>query len=1089
MPPKSPLAEQEAKDKKMIDLGIKEAQKLIASQQYEEANRTISRISPPSFRLHYHQFEVAILKAGLALKQSKWTEARTTIQSAIRLKPEDPLAWKLFIQIDSKGGTSKDLKATIQNAMQNSKHDKSIVLAIAPFLKQFDDDLITNEFIHFVRSTPDGIKLPISTYIPETPETLDFRIEILTLAAQSDPEACSTLIHLYLDESDPFKAIPLSLTLPEGHPDRLYVETLLGDDPIGSALKHFQTGSPRFRDFLQAAKEGNISKLKSEISLIPSFLSGRIYICEHITDPKQRIQYIHESLTKFPQSKKLLILLSQAKEELNDIDGSISTIKQIQQLDTKLGQSMLLEILVRHQRVKEAAEILNNDNNAEIPTYEKAVIELQLYKSDNDINRLKTILQLPDEPKLYGIKAECAYELRNELGDKCESIFINALKNDKNNPNIYIMFGKYQLTIKKDIEKYKFLMQKAIELGSTDIEACELISKEFIGKNELEKALEICERVDTEWSHFRSGLIQQRLKQHENAVQQFQITLRYNPNCYEAWSSLGYSYIILGRIMAAKEVTEELRKIGKPDKSLENQVSTFLGRTIEIKEFTSEYFEIETNPLPFYTYLQQIIILIRRFKRFGRLETCNKLINNIENIVEKFAQKWNSLSSVLKICGDFYVECFDLKNDAKYSLNSFNLYKKRVELDLRAESFIDLSHSLYLLNKPEDALNILRRVIKTFPTNSLLWMNLGISFALNNRYPFARHCLCVSSKLSTDIEASRSFGCCAAIANLINDEELFKQSTNMARQYNPYDPDVWELLTKKSDDVSKFDAALIAFEFGCTKNILEILPSLCLRSNHLLEALNFALISRNRNDICQAYEAIGDYENALKFVDDNEEIKNKILLIGNYSLNEFKEFDLYKNNSYEDAAKLFAEKDDIYNQIAYALCLHAMKKNDEAIEVLNKVKSDALFLAKPIDRIILSFTEKSKTVESPFIEKDPLYFFLNQLRANTRYGAAKATIKRFPSSDQAIRLFLYEMLNCKVENDDDETNDFALTKARALFKQSPSKETLTLLVIFLVKCTKFDEAKVELQKLCVLCPSIIPLAKNLLIQKQRNFNV
>lgn len=1088
MKAKTLYGDQEIKDKKMIDKGIKECRTLVISEDYQGAKKIIASISPASFRLHFRQFEIAILRGGILIKQKEWSEAKAAIQSAIRLQSENPLPWKMLIQIEDNNGTAKDLSDAVLKALENSKPDKSLISVIAPFLKKIDDKNITKEFCRVVLSVPDCFELDISDKIPENPDTFEIREKLIKWKINNlkdNCNACSDLIHLYLEEGNPWNAIEIAKLLPEGHQDKIYVDALFGDDPINSAKKHFGTGSNIFKTFLLAVNEGNIQKLKSEVSLIPAFLAGWIYVAGLIKDQKQKINCIYDALQKFKNNLKLLTLLAKAKEEDNDIEGAISVIKEIQKIDHKIGLSTLLSLLIRQNRPEEAIKILETEKNLDVSTKDRAVIEFQLYLTDHNKNRLKNIIQLPDEQSLGSIKAEAVWELRNDLGDECEKLFSNALKCDKTNPKIYLLFGKWELETKNEIEKSIFLLKKAIEFNIVDPQAYEIVSKRYIEEGEIEKALNLCLKVDTDWSHFRAGLIYQRLEQHDLAVPQFQADLRFNSNRIESWDSLGYSYLILGRIMAAKQVTEELRKLGKPDIALENKISSFLGKPILPDEFSISYFNIDEEPVNFYTYLQQVIESITRFSRVGRKEICLKTINNVKNLVSYFAEKWNKLCSVLKLSGDFFIISYEVNNKEEYAKKAIGFYKKRAEIDRRAESFIDLAHALQLIGNDEGALMVLRKVLKVFKGNSEIWLNLGIAFALTNRYSYARHCLCVAAKLASDVEASRAYACCSAIANIIGDQELFKQMTDTARQYNPYDPDVWELLASKSNELSHLDSALIAFEFGSSNEILSILPSLCLRSNCFLEGLGYAFMSGNSKLISQAYESIGDYKSAMSYAEDDK-TKQRLSLLLCKSTSYSPIFELYKNKSFEEAGKLFSEKDDFYNQIAYSICLHCSKEDDKAIEILQKIRANYLFLSKSIDKLILQFsTNSSSRLQSSFIEKDSEFYFLSLLSSNTRFNAAHLTIKKFSHDVKAMKLFLYELF-ANNQIDDPNMFDFALTISRSLTKTNPSTEAYTLYVISLLKTSNFEEAYIEIQKLCLMNPKIIPHVQKIIRKIKQN---
>ena len=132
MSSRSPFSEQEAKDKKMIDRGIVESKRFLESKKFDSAKERLSQISPASRRLNYKQYDIAILYSFLMTKQEKWQEAKPYVQSATRLKPDEPVPWKLLIQVESKIGTDESLMQTLKRAMETSRPDGSLLLFIGP---------------------------------------------------------------------------------------------------------------------------------------------------------------------------------------------------------------------------------------------------------------------------------------------------------------------------------------------------------------------------------------------------------------------------------------------------------------------------------------------------------------------------------------------------------------------------------------------------------------------------------------------------------------------------------------------------------------------------------------------------------------------------------------------------------------------------------------------------------------------------------------------------------------------------------------------------------------------------------------------
>lgn len=1102
---RSPFSEQEAKDKKMIDRGIVEAKRFLESKNFDSAKEKLSQISPPSRRLNYKQYDIAILYSFLMSKQEKWQEAKPYVQSATRLKPDEPVPWKLLIQVESKIGTDESLKQTLKRAMETSRPDGSLLLFIGPYLKKFDDESLTDDFTRLIELIPNGLNLPLVSFIPEIPKTLDIRTRMLEQTAKSNEESCSELIHILLSEGDPFKSMKYAEMLPEDHPDRLYVETMIGDDPVGSARKHLKTGNNRFFDFLRAVDSHNLQQIRSEVSVIPSFVSGWAYLATQEKDPKARILLLNDASSKFPKCATFFKLLAETKEEINDIDGAITTIKRsVLPIDAKLGSEMLIRLFIRQGRCKEAMELISTDNSIVVSDADKAKIEFEMYKQDGNMIHLQKIINdFPQSPELAVLKAEAAWNLRDNLGDECEKLFGEALKCDRTNGQVFLMFGKWQLESKHDEEKAAFLLSKAAELGFVDSQSVELLSRKLIQEEKIDDALNLLQKVDNEWSHFRAALIYQRKGDHESSAREFQLDLKYNPSRLISWSAIGHEYVVLGRAMAANSVADYLRQIGSPDISLEFELCSIFGRPINNLK-SGEEIEFDVNPIPFYAYLQQTIETIQNLTRLGRKETARYLADQIKPTVRLYSKKWNSLSTVLKICGDFFILSSSLSSsienddDAKEALV---LFKKRCEADKRAESFIDLARAIQIqknqggsqkVDSIEMSIVVLRKVLKSFPDHAGLWTALGVSYALASRFPFARHCLCVAAKLATDMEQARSYACCANVALLINDSKLLEESIEAARSANPYDADVWQILaaSKQSETSDKMsvEEAIIAFQFGASDVVSKCLPKLCLKSGRLTEALGFSLILQDDEEIASSFEALGKYDMALLYEKD-EKKRDKLLCLAN-SMEAFKKFpnlELYKEGNFKDAALKFSEKNDFYSNLAAAVCYSKSGEIEKALQIFNELRKLDDHLSFQIEKIMLKVLPNDAKIESSLSLMNPELFFLNQLRSFSRIDAARNLIKRFPSDLSAISIFVVECLKSKAV---DAVDDNALTKARALYKDIPGLKSLALLTMCLVRLDELDEALKNLQVLCFLDPNLTPKLKviinSLLSKRQEN---
>jgi tetratricopeptide (TPR) repeat protein len=437
--------------------------------------------------------------------------------------------------------------------------------------------------------------------------------------------------------------------------------------------------------------------------------------------------------------------------------------------------------------------------------------------------------------------------------------------------------------------------------------------------------------------------------------------------------------------------------------------------------------------------------------------------------VAAFAEKWGTLASVLKICGDFQCESFEVTQSQENSAEAIQLYKRRAELDKRAEAFIDLAHALQLHGNVEGSVTVLRRVLRTFSDHAGLWMHLGISFALSGRFPFARHCFCVAAKIATDCEAARSFSCCAAIALLIDDENLLKVATDSARRFNPYDPDVWQVLSH-GDTLSALDSALIAFEFGAA--VQNHLVHLCLSANKINEALGFALMTGDGEEISLCFEAQQRYDLALLYTDAHGTRERLELLLQKQTRGAF---ELYQNRQFDNAASMFQARGDVYGRLAAGVCLVASGKKAEGCEMLDLVRADAPYFGSQIDKLLFKYSDEP--IQSRFAQKDPQMFFLEQLQKHTRVEAAHGCIKRFPSDPIAMEIFVLKSLE---SGSNEEITAELVTKARALYDVKPGRKSLMLFVVTLVRSRLWKEAAPPMQTLCLLAPNLLPVVRPLM---------
>jgi tetratricopeptide (TPR) repeat protein len=516
-----------------------------------------------------------------------------------------------------------------------------------------------------------------------------------------------------------------------------------------------------------------------------------------------------------------------------------------------------------------------------------------------------------------------------------------------------------------------------------------------------------------------------------------------------------------------------------PDLALEFQIAVFVGEPIK----KDVRFGIEKTPMIFGPFLEQCINKIREFKRIGRLDSCKLIVEEISAPVVEFGTKWSDSISVLKLCGDFECEAAQFLPESDHGVKAVGYYRKRAEIDKRAEAFLDVAHALQVLGRFEDSLTVLRRVIDVFATHAGLWLNLGVAYALTGAFAFARHCLCVSSRLATDSEAARSFACCAAAARLIDDGGLFRDSLSAARRCNPYDSDVWQLLAT-TDDVSPLDASLIAFEFGASERILPNLAGLLLKRGRYVEALNYGMMVGKGDIKSCCYEGLSRFDEAYRLAVSDCQKSRLSAFVGGSILEG--RWERYVDGDYAKAAQEFRKDSTACGDIAAALCLIKNGTIEEGVSLLERVKEYAPFLAIAIDKIMLQIVPVELNIQSSFSHKNPEMMFLEMLRKNTRMEAALHIVQNFPNNPTAIEIYIIEALRSGLN---DNISDFLVTKARVLFDLRPGRRSLVLMVVCMVRGRLWREAVGWVQTLCVLMPEMRFCAIPLLNSLRRNLCV
>jgi len=1063
----SAIIDQQNRDKKLIDTSLNTLKIYISSGKLEECPPIISRINPPVRRLGYRVYEFCILCSMYKIKVKSWDEARVYANEASLMKSDDPIPWRMLVQIESESNSSS-LSKIITRSLESSLPDANLAKLIAPHLIGFDSEKLTSLFLRYLETVPNWSTLNISGFLPISSITLPYRLQMLKNSANNDTNACSDLIHILINEGNPFDSIQYASMLPEDHIDRVYVDALFGNDPLGKARIHVRMGMDTFRDFVESVDRNDLKAVYNAICHVIPFLSGWVYYIKKLDNNEGKLSALLEALSRFQGNIQLLVLLANVKDSIHDIPGSILTIEEIVKQDRMIGIPLLIKAYIKNGDAQKAEKLLTEADDSLITMKDRCNIDMLMWQMDKDPARLYRIIKLPSLPGVTIEKAKAAWELRFEIGDKTQDYFIEAMKVDKNDPTGYFLMGKWIAETGGEQEKAIFLFIKAYERGLQDPATYDAISRHLIDKGEYDQALAICKRSSNEWSHFRAALILQRMGEHYEACEEFQKDLRINPSRIASWRSLGHSYLVLGRAMASSSVAEELRKRGCPDLDLEYQLKEIYSIPIDPCVNSIEALVDDSSPMKFSSYLKQSIRFILQYKRQNRINTCFHIINKCLPFIEQYALKWESLVSVIKICADFYLEAFCISKNPEFAQKSQQYYMKRAEMERRAESFIDLSQILHFQNDEISAIKVLRKALRAFPEHYGLWLHLGIAFSFSKQYPFSRHCLCVAAKIATSTEIARAYSCVAGIGLEIGDEELLEKSLLAARSHNPYDPDVWTLLINRPGS-SKYESSRIAYEFGASEEVIQNLSLYCLQNNKPLEALGYALMTNDEEIISSSFEANNNYVAALALTkDSSKQIRIKSILEAQENKDDYSIFNFSDIN---EAKAHYLNCNSIYSKIAYVSCLISEKNYEDASKEILHILEDSCQFAEKLEEILLRVAPKTLPIDPTKLSRTPMNLFLYHRRMTTVLEAATITLKKFPTNIYTMKLYIF----CVIKFEHEAEYENAKTILKRLIEHNADTDSIILELFIHLKTANTSSAINSIQILCYTHPKLIKI--------------
>jgi superkiller protein 3 len=837
--------------------------------------------------------------------------------------------------------------------------------------------------------------------------------------------------------------------------------------------------------FLKGVKSQDTIQVKKEVSKIPHFVNGYILLSEMIKDPKIKSLWASEIVNQFPSHIPALKSAASIKETLGEHDKCIEIGKMIEKISPNEARSILIHSFIRSNKIKEAQRMLDDDSK--ISDLEKAIIGIESWKIDGDEQKLRDVISLPNSDKITSYKAQAVFYLGNLIDvNEAESIFVEQLKLDKKNPDVYSFYGKYKKNILKDEEKGNFLLKKAVEYGSLNDDEVELYTRDLIANNEFEKAIEFCGKIDTKWSHLRAGLSAFRLGKFTDASLELQAHIKKDPRCKEAWVALAFTYYALGKIMSVVSVNERLVELGHQDMLIQNKIDSIYGKPCSIRISNPQEFRIKETPLIFQNFLIKSIENIRWLRRFSRKECAISVVNDIEPLLVEFVEKWDHLSAVLKQAGDFYVEAFTLTEKEEFIDIAQEMYMKRAEKDKRGESLIDVAIVLHIKGMSEKAVGILKRAVKAFPDNHAVWLNLGIGYAIIKQFQYARHCLCVAEKLSTAEMQASIFSCYAAISILFDNKDEIKLAIDKAYNIDPENPEVWELKMALGE-VSPYAGGATAFENGPNAATIDVMTEICIKENKPLEAIGFAMMSGNKKKIEMAFEANKQYEYAMLYADD-EETKQRLIALSRGAIKEgdYKDTPLlnavfyFTTGDYDKASEIFIQRDDIFSVLGAAACVMKKGKANKAAEVIKKQIEKA---NSPVMKRVLDSLAMTTDPECDTSLPDSIIGKLRQgIKLSGLLQASYLLYNEQPNLIAPMKLFIIEGLRASILIDQER---YALDDAtKNYLKRTGKREALLFRSMFLMKYESKNrrEAMECLQKLCILSPSlvstILPIIQN-----------
>ena len=1058
-------------DKQLIDQSLKEGMVLFKQGKLPEAERKVKSFLPMVKRVGFRESETYSMLALMEQKLGKLDEAYEFAENELKIHENNEKMLNIQIQVLKEKGEKDKLKDKSIVALTVCKPSDSLVKIISEFISDFEDEELTKKFVSVLQQLPLEVAGNYIDQIPDDNDNSEFRVKLLQLKFKEDPVKYSDLIYALKENGEYDESLACARMLPPESTDRLFIETLFGDDPMTTAKKHIAAGKATFKNWYEAAISLDVAKTRNETNLIQDFISGYVYLLTLDLDEKMLSAICGEVLRKFSKSINAVKAVAEAQGKAGFYKESIQTAQLIKDKDPAFAQRLLIDGYIKSGELEKAEKIIN-EGNEEITDDIKAIVNIAMWDKDKKDERLMNILKLKDSAEVAQMKGEAIIKLGDKIDpQKANAIFAAQLKLcGTKNPTLFALYGNFLTNVMHDEEKGRFLLKKAVSLGYVSDDAYELETEDLIKEGKLDEALEKCSKVPkAAWARLRSGLIYFQKKQFKEAAQQLQIYVTKDPTNVEAWTVLCYTYFLLSKIMSAISVAKKLRELGHPCLEMEARISMLNGMPLSI---AGSELKIEETPLVFEPYILQAIDRIRRFWVFGRSETCKAVINQIAPFVAQYKEKWSNLTTVLKECGDFYIEAYRVTNEEAYINNALTSFMKRAELDKRGECFIDVAIALSIRNLNEKAILVLRRAIKAFPDNLHVWINLGIAYALANKLSFSRHCFTVASMMADDEDKSTIYSCCAAVALLMDDRELLQKSSENALLLDPKNSTVWEL-DAIQDDSRQYSSETTSFQNEASKSSISVLVDACIRENQPLEALGYAFMSGDRKKIANALEVNKQYEAAARYADDPETKERLRFLqyhdvLGKPKNPLLEAVDMFTQGKYDEASQVFLKMNNLCSILGAAACAVKKGKGKQAAEIVQKqIKDD---YSDQLNHLLDALAVNTSHNIKPEYTTDK---YQTIIRLLDQFGPTKGSIKVFTESKNDYDMLIYSVIN-HLKDKNRRLEEKQVCEAEELLVKKGTRESLFLAALLEYSIDEQELAINHFQQVCILSPSYIP---------------